>query len=80
MEAQSLLFAVRYVSIGDIARVGSHAPNVAAVYSKVDRLFARPVGYDLVRNVWLTAIRWPPLLALPCKRHKKLTWLIVICW
>lgn len=37
-----------YVSIGDIARVGSHPPNVAAVYHNVDRLFALPVGYDLV--------------------------------
>ncbi|XP_048140983.1 uncharacterized protein LOC115736923 isoform X3 [Rhodamnia argentea] len=37
-----------YVSIGDIARVGSHAPNCAAVYSNSDRLFALPIGYDLV--------------------------------
>ncbi|XP_050141691.1 uncharacterized protein LOC126617690 [Malus sylvestris] len=37
-----------YVSIGDIARIGSHPPNVAAVYRKIDRLFALPVGYDLV--------------------------------
>ncbi|KAM6557396.1 hypothetical protein CsatB_004415 [Cannabis sativa] len=37
-----------YVSIGDIARIGTHPPNVAAVYSNVDRLFAPPVGYDLV--------------------------------
>ncbi|XP_062073801.1 uncharacterized protein LOC133778015 isoform X2 [Humulus lupulus] len=37
-----------YVSIGDIARIGSHPPNVAAVYSNVDRLFALPMGYDLV--------------------------------
>ncbi|XWS49634.1 hypothetical protein CRYUN_Cryun12cG0020000 [Craigia yunnanensis] len=37
-----------YVSIGDIARVGSHPPNVAAVYQNVDKLFALPVGYDLV--------------------------------
>lgn len=41
----------RYVSIGDIARVGSHPPNVAAVYRNTDRLFALPVGYDLVRNL-----------------------------
>ncbi|KAK2999891.1 hypothetical protein RJ639_022624 [Escallonia herrerae] len=38
----------RYVPIGDIARVGSHPPNVAAVYRNSDRLFALPVGYDLV--------------------------------
>ncbi|XP_065619172.1 uncharacterized protein LOC112023786 [Quercus suber] len=37
-----------YVSIGDIARVGSHPPNVAAVYRNIDRLFALPVGFDLV--------------------------------
>ncbi|OMP08179.1 Vacuolar protein sorting-associated protein 62 [Corchorus olitorius] len=37
-----------YVSIGDIAHVGSHPPNVAAVYRNIDKLFALPVGYDLV--------------------------------
>ncbi|PIN17888.1 hypothetical protein CDL12_09445 [Handroanthus impetiginosus] len=37
-----------YVSIGDIARSGSHPPNVAAVYRNSDKLFASPVGYDLV--------------------------------
>jgi vacuolar protein sorting-associated protein 13A/C len=37
-----------YISIGDIAYVGSHPPSVAAVYQKNDRLFAIPVGYDLV--------------------------------
>ncbi|XVE65214.1 hypothetical protein DITRI_Ditri07aG0162900 [Diplodiscus trichospermus] len=37
-----------YVSIGDIAHVGSHPPNVAAIYRNVDQLFALPVGYDLV--------------------------------
>ncbi|XWS38677.1 hypothetical protein CRYUN_Cryun19dG0151500 [Craigia yunnanensis] len=37
-----------YVFIGDIARVGSHPPNVAAVYRNVDKLFALPLGYDLV--------------------------------
>ncbi|GKU95669.1 hypothetical protein SLEP1_g9000 [Rubroshorea leprosula] len=37
-----------YVSIGDIAHVGSHPPNVAAVYRNIDKLFTRPVGYDLV--------------------------------
>lgn len=42
----SLLF--RYVSIGDIARSGSHPPNVAAIYRNSDKLFAFPVGYDLV--------------------------------
>ncbi|XP_050223282.1 uncharacterized protein LOC126673249 [Mercurialis annua] len=37
-----------YISIGDIAHVGSHPPNVAALYRKVDGLCALPIGYDLV--------------------------------
>ncbi|XP_076943882.1 uncharacterized protein LOC143614277 [Bidens hawaiensis] len=37
-----------YISVGDIARIGIHPPNVAAVYQNTDRLFALPVGYDLV--------------------------------
>ncbi|XP_047340944.1 uncharacterized protein LOC124944671 [Impatiens glandulifera] len=37
-----------YVSIGDIAHVGRHPPNVAAVYRISDQLFAPPMGYDLV--------------------------------
>ncbi|XP_047340404.1 uncharacterized protein LOC124943990 [Impatiens glandulifera] len=37
-----------YVSVGDIARIGSHPPNVAAVYRISDDLFAPPSGYDLV--------------------------------
>lgn len=37
-----------YVSIGDVARVGCHPPNVAAVYHNVGKRFALPVGYDLV--------------------------------
>ncbi|KAI3453469.1 hypothetical protein Pfo_010132 [Paulownia fortunei] len=37
-----------YVSIGDIARSGSHPPTVAALYHNSDKLFAFPVGYDLV--------------------------------
>ncbi|EEF45057.1 vacuolar protein sorting-associated protein, putative [Ricinus communis] len=37
-----------YISIGDIAHVGSHPPNVAALYRKIDGLFALPMGYDLV--------------------------------
>lgn len=44
----SLFF--RYVSIGDIARPGCHPPNVAAIYHNCDKLFASPVGYDLVRH------------------------------
>lgn len=37
-----------YISFGDIAHVGSHPPNVAAVYHNIDGQFALPVGYDLV--------------------------------
>ncbi|GMJ12445.1 hypothetical protein like AT4G17140 [Hibiscus trionum] len=37
-----------YVSVGDIAHIGSHPPTVAAVYRNIDNLFALPVGYDLV--------------------------------
>ncbi|KAL3619418.1 hypothetical protein CASFOL_036988 [Castilleja foliolosa] len=37
-----------YVSIGDIARCGSHPPTVAAIYRNSDKLFVFPVGYDLV--------------------------------
>ncbi|XP_052211647.1 uncharacterized protein LOC127814276 isoform X2 [Diospyros lotus] len=37
-----------YVSVGDIAHIGSHPPNVASVYRNSDKLFALPVGYDLV--------------------------------
>ncbi|KAK1261313.1 hypothetical protein QJS04_geneDACA008707 [Acorus gramineus] len=37
-----------YVSIGDIAHVGEHPPNVAAIYHDIDGKFALPVGYDLV--------------------------------
>lgn len=51
MKLKNGLFHFRYVSIGDIAHVGIHAPNVAAVYHNVDRSFVLPVGYDLVRNM-----------------------------
>ncbi|KAL8101699.1 hypothetical protein AgCh_033550 [Apium graveolens] len=36
-----------YVSIGDIAHLGCHPPNAAAVYNNSNKLFAHPVGYDL---------------------------------
>lgn len=44
------LFDFRYISIGDIAHLGSHPPNVAAIYRHVEGMFVPPVGYDLVRN------------------------------
>ncbi|KAF3773180.1 putative vacuolar sorting-associated protein 13B [Nymphaea thermarum] len=37
-----------YVSVGDIVRLGSYPPNVAAVYQNVSGKFALPLGYDLV--------------------------------
>ncbi|KAJ8763967.1 hypothetical protein K2173_003749 [Erythroxylum novogranatense] len=37
-----------YVSIGDVAHVGDHPPNVAAVYRNFHGLFALPMGYDLI--------------------------------
>ncbi|CAH8391411.1 unnamed protein product [Eruca vesicaria subsp. sativa] len=37
-----------FVSVGDVAHVGSHPPNVAAVYNNTEGVFALPVGYDLV--------------------------------
>ncbi|XP_071692229.1 uncharacterized protein [Rutidosis leptorrhynchoides] len=37
-----------YISIGDIARTGTHSPNVAVVYQNTYRHFAVPLGYDLV--------------------------------
>lgn len=41
-------FFPRFVSVGDVAHVGSHPPNVAAVYNNTEGVFALPVGYDLV--------------------------------
>nr|XP_027080056.1 uncharacterized protein LOC113703042 isoform X2 [Coffea arabica] len=37
-----------YISVGDIARAGSHPPNVSAVYHYSDKHFTLPVGFDLV--------------------------------
>ncbi|KAH9610755.1 hypothetical protein KSS87_017343 [Heliosperma pusillum] len=37
-----------YVSVGDIARIGAHPPNVAAVYRFNEERFSLPVGFDLV--------------------------------
>ncbi|XP_027361593.1 uncharacterized protein LOC113869468 [Abrus precatorius] len=37
-----------YIYVGDIAHVGIHPPNVAAVYRKIDGCFTLPMGYDLV--------------------------------
>ncbi|KAA8525950.1 hypothetical protein F0562_007950 [Nyssa sinensis] len=48
-----------YVSVGDIARVGSHPPNVAAVYRNIDKLFTLPVGYDLVWRNCLDDYKMP---------------------
>uniref|UniRef100_A0A7N1A9Q6 Peroxin/Ferlin domain-containing protein n=1 Tax=Kalanchoe fedtschenkoi TaxID=63787 RepID=A0A7N1A9Q6_KALFE len=37
-----------YIFIGDIAHVGIHPPNVAAIYRFAEELFKLPIGYDLV--------------------------------
>lgn len=37
-----------YISVGDIAHVGTHPPHVAAIYQASDQNFALPLGYDLV--------------------------------
>lgn len=39
------------MSVGDIAHVGGHSPNVAAVYHYDDQMFALPIGFDLVWTV-----------------------------
>ncbi|KAF9624988.1 hypothetical protein IFM89_016808 [Coptis chinensis] len=39
---------VLYVSVGDIARIGTHPPHVAALFDNIEGKFALPVGYDLV--------------------------------
>lgn len=44
----SSILSCRYVSVGDIVHVGTHAPSVAAVYRNSDNNFALPVGFDLV--------------------------------
>lgn len=45
----SSILSCRYVSVGDIVHVGTHAPSVAAVYRNSDNNFALPIGFDLVR-------------------------------
>ena len=50
MKPEHRISIFRYVSVGDIARVGVHPPNVVAVYHNINNLFALPVGYDLVRS------------------------------
>ncbi|XP_039123130.1 uncharacterized protein LOC120259563 isoform X5 [Dioscorea cayenensis subsp. rotundata] len=42
------LCPIGYVSVGDVAHVGAHQPNVAAVYLASAGSFSVPVGYDLV--------------------------------
>uniref|UniRef100_A0A0Q3N5I8 PH domain-containing protein n=1 Tax=Setaria italica TaxID=4555 RepID=A0A0Q3N5I8_SETIT len=37
-----------YISIGDVAHVGTHPPQLAAVYKNANGNFALPLGYDLV--------------------------------
>jgi len=34
--------------IGDVAHVGTHPPQFASVYKRINGNFALPLGYDLV--------------------------------
>ncbi|XP_075505709.1 uncharacterized protein LOC142542773 isoform X1 [Primulina tabacum] len=54
-----------YIAIGDIARRGSHPPNVAAVYCFSDQFFTLPVGYDLVWRNCLDDYKSPVSIWLP---------------
>ncbi|KAL3817950.1 hypothetical protein ACJIZ3_003855 [Penstemon smallii] len=54
-----------YVSVGDIARSGTHPPNVAAVYHNADKLFAVPIGFDLVWRNCLDDYKSPVSIWLP---------------
>lgn len=48
MVCSQKFFSYRYVSVGDIAHIGSHPPHVAAIYRDSNSYFALPIGYDLV--------------------------------
>ncbi|GAB4857735.1 hypothetical protein Ancab_015642 [Ancistrocladus abbreviatus] len=54
-----------YVSIGDIAHIGNHPPNVAAVYRYSDQYFALPIGFDLVWRNCLEDYKTPVSIWLP---------------
>lgn len=67
------LFHFRYVSIGDVAHLGSHPPNVAAIYRHTDGMFAPPVGYDLVRKFSQNCTMYYYYLSKPCQWRDILT-------
>lgn len=50
VDDEHVLVCCRYVSVGDIARVGTHPPNVAAIFHNGNGQFATPLGYDLVSS------------------------------
>ncbi|XP_062205491.1 uncharacterized protein LOC133907454 isoform X2 [Phragmites australis] len=54
-----------YVSIGDVAHVGTHPPHFAAVYRTVNGNFALPLGYDLVWRNCAEDYRSPVSIWLP---------------
>uniref|UniRef100_J3N503 PH domain-containing protein n=1 Tax=Oryza brachyantha TaxID=4533 RepID=J3N503_ORYBR len=54
-----------YVSIGDVAHVGTHPPHVAALYKNVGGNFALPLGYDLVWRNCAEDYRSPVSIWLP---------------
>ncbi|KAL8141812.1 hypothetical protein V2J09_014844 [Rumex salicifolius] len=54
-----------YVSIGDVARIGTHPPNVAAVYRYNEQQFANPIGFDLVWRNCADDYKTPGSIWLP---------------
>ncbi|GMH29787.1 hypothetical protein Nepgr_031630 [Nepenthes gracilis] len=54
-----------YASIGDIARIGGHPPNVATIYRNDGQHFARSVGFDLVWRNCLDNYKTPVSIWLP---------------
>ncbi|WVZ57683.1 hypothetical protein U9M48_008037 [Paspalum notatum var. saurae] len=54
-----------YVSIGDVAHVGTHPPHFAAVYKNMNGNFSLPLGYDLVWRNCAEDYRSPVSIWLP---------------
>ncbi|CAD6212089.1 unnamed protein product [Miscanthus lutarioriparius] len=54
-----------YVSIGDVAHVGTHPPHFASVYKNINGNFALPLGYDLVWRNCAEDYRNPVSIWLP---------------
>ncbi|KAL6906369.1 hypothetical protein ACP4OV_003970 [Aristida adscensionis] len=54
-----------YVSVGDVAHVGTHLPHFAAVYKNINGNFALPLGYDLVWRNCVEDYKSPVSIWLP---------------